>query len=280
MIVCIACVVALLAAYLFAIMPGRPAHKAVEPFTQTYVAHRGLFDNEGNAPENSMRAFRRAIDAGYAIELDVQLSADGTVVATHDKSQLRVAGVDKPITEMTDKEVAQLRLFGTDQGVPTFEEVLDLVDGQVPLLVELKVGADGDAAALSKATAKILDGYDGHYVVESFNPFALRWFKNNRPDVVRGILSADFNNFYDPKAEVRVTGVSAFVLSNMLANVIARPNFIAYEVTGYGQPSFALVRKVTDVDCFAWTIQAPDELALARSKGAQGIIFDSFVPKE
>ncbi len=280
MIVCIAFVVVLLAAYLFAIMPGRPAHEAVEPFEQTYVAHRGLFDNAGDAPENSMRAFQQAIDAGYAIELDVQLTADGTVVVTHDKSQLRVAGVDMLITEMTEEEVAQLRLFRTDQGVPTFEEVLDLIDGQVPLLVELKVGADGDAAALSEATAKLLDGYEGHYVVQSFNPFALRWFKSNRPDVVRGILSADFYNYYDPDAEVQVTGASAFVLSNMLANVIARPNFISYEVTGYRQPTFALVHKVTGVDCLAWTIRTPDELTLARSEGAQGIVFDSFIPKE
>lgn len=264
--------------YLFLVMPGEKAGSRLAAFEQVPIAHRGLYDNAGDAPENSLRAFQKAIDAGYAIELDTQLTADGTVVVSHDNSQLRVSGVDKTLGQLSDEEVAALRLFGTEQGIPTFQEVLDLIDGQVPLLVEIKVGAGGNAPALSAATAALLDAYDGPYVVQSFNPFALQWFKDNRPDVLRGKLAADFPNFEDPDAEDPPTGIMAVALANLWTNFLDRPNFISYEVGGFGQPTFAMVRALTGIDCLAWTIRDEAGLAQAREVGADGVIFGSFQP--
>ena len=270
----------LIGAYLFMVMPGEKAGDRLTPYTQAPIAHRGLFDNDSEAPENSLAAFQKAIDAGYVVELDVQLTADGLVVVSHDTSQLRETGVDRTIPDMTGAEVAELRLFGTDEPMPTLSEVLDLIDGRVPLVVELKVGADGDAAGLSEATAALLDEYDGEYAVQSFNPFALQWFKDNRPEVLRGILVADFVSWEDPDpdAEAPPEGAMAVLLSNLMVDFLCRPNFINYQFTGFGQPSFALIRALTGIDCLAWTVKSEEDLDVARATDARGFVFDSFEP--
>lgn len=158
-------VVVVLGVTVFLKMPGESAAKQLEPFTKAPIAHRGYFDNEGPAPENSLAAFQRAIDHGYCIEVDTQITADGTAVVLHDKSLLRTSGVDRNVEEMTDAELAECRLFDTDEKVPTFAEVLDLIDGQVPLLVEIKGEAGDDVASISAATYEQLKTYDGIYVV-------------------------------------------------------------------------------------------------------------------
>ncbi|MDO4533572.1 MAG: glycerophosphodiester phosphodiesterase family protein [Coriobacteriia bacterium] len=280
-VIVVAAILAVLAAaYLFAVMPGERAGDRLAPFTQAPIAHRGLFDNGSDAPENSLAAFQRAADAGYAVELDVQMTADGMVVVSHDTSQLRVAGVDREIPDMTAAEVADLRLFGTDEPMPTLAEALDVVGGRVPLLVELKVGAGGDAAGLAEATAELLDGYEGAYAVQSFNPFALQWFKDNRPEVLRGILAADFLGWADPDpdAEARPEGAMGFALSNLMADFLCRPNFVNYQFECFGQPSFSLVRALTGVDCLAWTVKSDEDLEAARATDAAGFVFDSFEP--
>ena len=279
-IIVVAILAVLAGAYLFAIMPGEKAGDRFAPFTQAPIAHRGLFDNGSDAPENSLAAFQRAVDAGYAVELDVQLTADGMVVVSHDTSQLRETGVDREIPDMTAAEVAELRLFGTDEPMPTFAEALDVIGGRVPLLVELKVGAGGDAAGLSEATAELLDAYGGTYAVQSFNPFALKWFKDNRPEVLRGLLVADFLGWTDsdPDAEAPPEGATAFALSNLMTDFLCRPNFLNYQFQCYGQPSFSLVRALTGIDCLAWTIKSEEDLEAARATDARGFVFDSFEP--
>ena len=238
------------------------------------IAHRGYFDNDSAAPENSLAAFQRAIDHGYAIELDTQITADGTVVVLHDKSLERTSGIDKNVDEMTDAELAECRLFDTAEKVPTFKEALDLINGQVPLLVEIKGEAGDDVAAISAATAELLDGYDGVYAVQSFNPFALQWFMNNRPDVPRGLLSKDF--IADGEGQSTVNRIA---LTGMFTNVVCRPNFISYELKSDGQLTFEAVQAFTDLPCFAWTIKSQDELDKARAAGFDAFIFDSFEAK-
>jgi len=266
-------VVVLLAVTVFLKMPGASARAQIEPFTKAPIAHRGFFDNEGPAPENSLPAFQRAIDKGYCIELDTQLTADGTVVVLHDKSLLRSSGVDRNVEDMTDAELAECRLFGTDERVPTFAEALDLIDGQVPLLVEIKGEAGDDVAAISAATYEQLKRYDGVYVVQSFNPFALQWFKDNAPDVTRGLLSKDF--IADPEGQ---SLVNRLALTPMLTNVVARPNFISYELKSASQLTFQAMKNLSDLPCLAWTLKSQEELDAARAAGFDGFIFDSFEP--
>lgn len=264
-------VIALLGVTVYLKMPGESAIAAIEPFTRQPIAHRGYFDNESDAPENSLAAFQRAIDHGYAIEIDTQISADGTAYVLHDASLLRSSGVDRNIRDMTDAEIAECRLFGTDEKIPTLAEVLGLIDGQVPLLIEIKGGAGDDVGAISAATAEQLDAYDGAYLVQSFNPFALKWFKDNRPEVVRGLLAKDF--IADPEGQSIVNRIA---LTTMLTNVLARPNFISYELKSYQQLTFRAMQGLSDIPIFAWTLKSQEELDAARAAGFDGFIFDSF----
>ena len=263
-------VIVLLGVSIFLKMPGEKMTDKLKPFTEQPIAHRGYFDNASEAPENSLAAFQRAIDHGYAIEIDTQLTADGTVVVLHDKSLLRTSGINKNVEDMTDAELATCRLFNTDEHVPTLAEVLALIDGKVPLLVEIKGEAGDDVAAISKGTAELLDSYQGVYVVQSFNPFALQWFKENRPSVPRGILCKDF--IADGEGQSMVNRIA---LTAQFTNVLCRPNFISYELKSSGQLTFQAM-KLMGADCFAWTLKSQEELDRAKAQGFIGFIFDSF----
>ncbi len=191
----------------------------------------------------------------------------------HDRSLLRTSGIDRNVQDMTDAELAECRLFDTDEHVPTFAEVLDLVDGQVPLLVEVKGEAGDDVLAISAVTYELLKSYDGVYVIQSFNPFALQWFKDNAPDVPRGLLSKDF--IADPEGQSLVNRIA---LTTMFTNFLARPNFISYELKSSGQLTFQAIKNLSDVPCFAWTLKSQEELDAARAQNFDGFIFDSFEP--
>ena len=129
--------IVLLAIYLYLVFPGQSTPEARAPFVGRNFAHRGLYDNEKGVPENSLAAFRAAMQAGYGCELDVQFTKDKKLIVFHDNDYKRACGVDKPVWELTFEEARQLSLFGTDERIPTFREVLDVVDGQNPLIVEI-----------------------------------------------------------------------------------------------------------------------------------------------
>ena len=153
-----------------------------------YIAHRG-YHNEEN-PENTIGAFKRAIDNGYAIELDVQLLKDGTVVVIHDNKLCRLCGEDKYISNSTLEDIKDLKVLKSEYSIPTLKEVLEFVDGKTPLLIEIKNNLKvGD---LETKTYELLKNYKGEYAVQSFNPYSLEWFKNNAPNVLRGQLSSFF----------------------------------------------------------------------------------------
>ena len=131
-------IVAVLAAvYLFLIFPGQSSEEDRAPFMHRNFAHRGLYDNEKGVPENSLAAFRAAMENGYGCELDVQFTKDKQLIVFHDNDYKRACGVDKPVWELTLEEAKELRLFGTDERIPTFREVLDTIAGQNPLIVEI-----------------------------------------------------------------------------------------------------------------------------------------------
>ncbi|MGI5877652.1 MAG: glycerophosphodiester phosphodiesterase family protein [Christensenellales bacterium] len=201
------------------IAPGRaPASAAA--LWRTHYAHRGLHSRDRTVPENSLAAFAAAADAGYGMELDIQLSADGQVVVFHDGDLRRVCGVDRRVDECTLDELREYALHGTQQRIPLFSEMLSLIDGRVPLIVELKNVRDRDA--LCEKTAAILDRYEGPYCIESFHPGIVSWFRKNRPGVVRGQLSAGMRSFRSLPWYQRP------LLSLMLTHVSTRPHFVAY----------------------------------------------------
>lgn len=168
----------LMGGLLFLICPrlmfGR--RKKWAPFMHWDYAHRGLFDNLWDIPENSLAAFKAALDKNYAIELDVHLTADNELVVHHDDSLYRMCHVERDIRNMTLKEIRQYTLLNTEEKIPTLQEVLDLVDGRVPLLIELKTESHS-CDCLCRILSKTLKSYTGKYIIESFNPLALRWYK-------------------------------------------------------------------------------------------------------
>ena len=214
----------LLGTGLFLIAPGkRVKEEDYAPFQNRNIAHRGLFEEDQSIPENSLAAFARAVEAGYGIELDIQLSKDGKVVVFHDGDLKRVCGVDQRVDALTFKQLKKLRLYGTEERIPLLTEVLDLVGGKVPLIVELKAGGK-DKLLCGKARA-ILKDYRGEYCVESFDPRIMGWFRRHMPEVVRGQLSCPAERYKKGTSAVR-----SFVLSHLMMNFISRPQFIAYEV--------------------------------------------------
>ena len=178
-------------AYLFLIFP-RPKHfrpKSDVFETTRKFAHRGLFDNKIVA-ENSLSAFKAAMKFGCGIELDVRLSKDGIPVVMHDSSLTRMCGVNRNVEDLNIDELKKLRLLDTSDCIPTLRDVLDLVDGSVPLLIEMKT--DVTDVSVCPQSELLLRHYSGSYMVESFNPFALRWYKIHRPEILRGQLATSF----------------------------------------------------------------------------------------
>ena len=210
--------------------PGRADKKQKAAFKGKAFAHRGLYKKDQSVPENSLPAFERACEKGYGIELDVQLSADGKVVVFHDDDLKRACGADRPVSDLTYFELHSLKLFGTDERIPLFADVLDLVGGRVPLIVELKTGSRN--AELCEKTLALLRSHGGDWCVESFDPRIVAWFRINAADVLRGQLSQPAE-YYIEDGQNEMT---AELLESLSLNILARPQFIAYRI-GYKPPS-------------------------------------------
>lgn len=252
--------------YLFLIAPGRRHRKKMLEYSGCKFAHRGLH-SEG-VPENSLTAFRLAVENGYAIELDVRLSRDGELVVFHDDTLTRVAGIDKRVDELTLSELKELSLLGTDERIPTFREVLSLVDGKVPLLVEIK--EDIFKYAVTEAAVKVLREYKGEYIVESFNPLALSRFRRLYPEIPLGILSMAYTKRPEYK-KLMYRLVELFTL-----NFLSRPDFIAYDHNDYKNPPLKMVKALFRPVLFCWTTRSPEEEERAIKNGFTGIIFEKY----
>ncbi|MBO7196185.1 MAG: glycerophosphodiester phosphodiesterase [Clostridia bacterium] len=259
-------VVLLILLYLFMIAPKN--RKDMEKFKTVMYAHRGLHNNE--RAENSMSAFRAAVDAGYGIELDVRLSCDGQLVVFHDDTLDRVCGREGKVIDFTAEELSGFKLCGTEDGIPLFSDVLKLVDGKIPLLVEIKENA-GDSS-VSRATCEMLKNYTGDFIVESFNPMSLNVVKQNLPDVSRGILS---HRYFEQK---KFRKPLFFLLQSLLLNFICRPAFIAYEHNHAKAFGLRFVRRFFGTPTIAWTVRSAEEEQIARKNGFDGIIFENYIP--
>lgn len=233
-------------------------------------AHRGLYDNKSIAPENSLKAFELAAANGYGIELDVQLTKDNILVIHHDKSTLRSCGIDKNVTETEFEELSRYRLFSSEEKLPTLREVTALIDGRVPIIIELK--AIRGAESLCKAVADELKSYHGTYCIQSFNPIVLLWYKKHYPKVIRGQLSTDFIKEKHPGNKLQY-----FLLKHLLFNFITRPDFISYHHPYKKSLSITICRKLYRTKTFAWTVQSKEDLDICRDY-YDFFIFDSFLP--
>ena len=195
--------------YLYLILPRYNHQEAWKRLSNYRYAHRGLHNEL--APENTLVAFQLAIDHGYGFELDVQRTKDNILVVLHDHNLKRTCGLDKEINELTYDQIKELKVFNSDQHIPLFEEVLALVSGKVPMIIEIKQNSKDPTTC--ELTAKYLDNYQGAFCIESFHPYAVKWFKEYRPEWIRGQLAADFS-----KDDTKSIFLS-FVLENLLLNL-------------------------------------------------------------
>ncbi len=253
----------LVVCWILFLLPGKPSEAGRRMVTGCNFAHRGLHSRDGAVPENSLPAFAAATDAGYGSELDVQLSRDGQVVVFHDDDLPRMTGAEGRVDSRTLAELQALRLGNTQETIPLFTEVLRVVAGRQPLIVELKSGPAW--AELCEKTLAILRAYDGPYCVESFDPRIVAWFRRNAPDILRGQL-------LNPAREYSCCHLRAFFLSRGLCNLIARPHFMAW---GGGAPNLSvrLCRALGAVGVF-WTARP----GFANKDKWDAVIFEYYTP--
>ena len=259
-----------LGVWLYMIWPGKKRPE-MEKYKNVKYAHRGLHNE--NKAENSMSAFAAAKEKGFGIELDVRLSKDGELMVFHDETLTRVVGIEGKVIDYTADELAKMSLCGTSDGVPTLRQVLDLIDGAVPLLIEIKMG-NGESGIAEKFI-EVIEGYKGDYIVESFNPIALKIVRRERPDILRGILSAEYMK--DPKYKEKLV----YRLGQHLAlNFLMRPDFIAYDKKGYAVSGLRIVRRLFGTPLITWTIKSQEEENEAIARGFDTVIFENYIPEK
>jgi glycerophosphoryl diester phosphodiesterase len=253
--------------YLFLVAPKN--RKEMDRFKNIMYAHRGLHNAE--RAENSMSAFKSAVANGYGIELDIRLSKDGELVVFHDDTLDRVCGREGRVIDFTADELAAFKLSGTNDGIPKFSDVLALVNGRVPLLVEIK--EDAGNSAVSRAACKMLKDYKGEYIVESFNPLSLKTVKENMPSITRGILSHRYYAYENYRKPLYM------LLQLLLLNRVCKPAFVAYDHHHAGSVSLKVAR-LLGATTFAWTVRSEAEAADAYKNGFDSIIFENFLPEK
>lgn len=293
------------------------------------------------APENSMAAFAAACEAGYGIELDIQLTRDGEVVVVHDADLGRVAGDPRKIKDLSYDELTRIPLYPTAkpgdaeaallpggeenpplvvtpsnapegyyQHVPLFSDVLKLVDGRVPLIVEYKfennsAWDDRDVELMEKGHA-LLEAYSGAFVVESFHPGAVNWYKENHPEVCRGQLAcwpgaddvadvagaegagegdaaADAGKRTAARPAVASASsspmdrVREYAAGSLVFDWLSRPDFVAYDWRGGVLPQVRLTRAMGAMPV-SWTVRSQDEYAQCADHFDR-CIFEAFIPQ-
>lgn len=250
--------------FLFIILPADMPYHVKKAFKGRYYAHRGLHNIDEGIPENSLPAFEKAAQKGYGIELDVHLTTDGQVIVFHDDDLSRACGDMRKTEELSYSQLQELRLFGTDERIPLFSQVLQVYNGAGPMIVEIKTGKHN--ADLCQQVCTVLEHYKGKVCIESFDPRILRWFKKHRPRMVRGQLAQPAALY---KNQTKLLSVA---LANCLTNCIGRPHFIAYRI-GDKPPLVRLVEKMGAMS-FCWTSREDKH-----AHGCDGVIFESYEPE-
>lgn len=261
--------------WVLAIMPQNRECRQVEvdSFKKSDYAHRGLHNEAAGIPENSLPAFQRAIEEDFGIELDVHLSKDGEVVIFHDDNLKRICGIDAVISELSAAELKKARLRGTQYTIPLLKEVLQIVAGKVPIVIELKF--EKKHRLLCEKVNQLLEKYPGKYCIESFDPRCVWWFRRHRKEIVRGQLAECFR-----RHGMRMNILLDFLLKNLLLNFLSRPDFIAYNLEDiHCAHSFRLCSCLYRVQKVLWVVRSPEQAAIARKQNAV-MIFEGFDPRE
>lgn len=239
--------------YLFAICPRLTKKKNMARLHHTMFTHRGYHCADRLIPENSMAAFKAALDHGYGIELDIHLTRDGQIAVFHDDDLERICHVSGKIESYTFEELQQFHLLNTSERIPLLSDVLTLVNGRVPLLIELKI--PGRSLKLCQAAYTVLKDYKGVYLIQSFHTLGILWFRLHAPHVLRGQLSSNLTAS-DPDKPWFLT----FPVRHLLSNWIARPDFISYKMKDLPNLSVSLCRHLFGITVAVWTLRTESAL--------------------
>ena len=226
--------------------------KALEFLSRNLIAHRGYHNNKKGIPENSVLAFKKAIDNNYLIELDVRLTKDKKLVVFHDDNLKRVCGVNKRVKDLTYRELLKYNLFDTTLKVPLFSDVIKLVNGRVPILIETKY--HNRYGVLEKILINELSNYKGLYAIQSFYPMSLLWLKRNTKDIPIGLLSSNFKN--------DLNRLKSIIGKTLILDLFFKTDFISYDVKGL--PNNYLSYKRNKKKIVIWTIKNKKDYDLAR----------------
>lgn len=230
----------------------------------TMFAHRGLHDE--TSPENSLSSFKKAIEKGYGIELDVNPSLDGVPMVFHDSKLSRVTGKDKYIQNLTCEELKEITLLNSNETIPTLQEVLELVDGKVPLLIEIKT--QEKTGPLEKEVFSLLKNYKGKFAIQSFNPFSLAWFQRKAPKIWRGQLSCFF------KGE-KLSILTKYMIKGLRTKRISTFDFISYDIKSLPN---RYTKKFKNMPILSWSIKSQEQYIKA-IQVSDNVIFENFEPK-
>lgn len=241
--------------------PGRP--RSIAPFDRLPIAHRGLHTGTAEAPENTLPAFRRARQAGVAVELDIRLTADRQVVVVHDNELTRLCGTRARVSALSYAQLCRLPVLGSTAHIPLLRDVLAAL-GDTPVVCELKQGG----RALYTAAWPLLAAYPGALCIESFDPRTLYWFRRHHPQVRRGLLA------------MHPCLRRGQPLSMLLTNLLTRPDFIAYRFRDRPELSVRLCRWLYHPPMLAWTLRTQQEQLAAEAQGFTGCIFEGYRPTE
>lgn len=244
-------------------------------FLERPIAHRALHDLSDGRPENALSSVRAAMDRGYGIEIDLQCSRDGQAMVFHDYDLRRLTGEKGPISQRDSADLQALALIGSAEGIPTLTDLLHMVAGRVPLLIELK-DQDGrlgpNVGTLERATAKALEGYSGPAAVMSFNPHSVTLMGTLAPDIPRGLTTCDF-----PKNDwLLIPDATRRRLRDIPDFASSGACFISHHARNLHSDPVARIKQ-DGHPILCWTIRSPDEEAAAR-RVADNITFEGYLP--
>jgi glycerophosphoryl diester phosphodiesterase len=237
------------------------------------IAHRAFHDTAERRIENTMSAVKAAIERGFAIEVDLQLTSDDEAVVFHDDTLDRLTEATGRVDRMTLSTLRNVRFRDGDDRIPTFAELLEEVAGRVPLVIELKSNWTGDRR-LERQVAETLGEYAGPAVVMSFDPASMRAMRHLLPHVPRGVLADKFK----PEDWPEVPAAYRFFLRHLVAASYTAPSFIAYDVRALPASAPLMLKHIFDLPLLTWTVRTAEDRAVAKRWASQ-MIFEGFDPR-
>ena len=255
---------------LFFVSPSFANRSKIRSLKSCYFANRGLHSKD--IVENSLKAFERAVSENYGVKFEVRLTDDANIVVFSEDSVIDAFGIDKPIEAFPYYQIKKLGLFNTEETVPLLAEVLDSINGAVPIIIEIKSTPTWEI--LCKKLGFWMDKYEGDFLVQSFDPIIVDWFKLNRPNYLRGLMMYPYK-----KGDNGINGIDAFFTRNMFANIIARPHYIAYDCNDRNKIGLKLMTKIFKLPEVSFTVKDEDMMKKCVLDDCI-IIFENFVPKE